>query len=92
MGQLKECDARDRLSTGRSKIHPSFRPAAQADPCNTSGIEMDGAKADKPTFAEDFMLEHSHSGLLVAMMGSVGSYIASSKELHKSTQHYGFPS
>jgi hypothetical protein len=92
MGQLKECDARDRLSAGRSKSHPSFRQSGRANMCNSSETELDGARAKKTTFAEDFMLEHSHSGLLIAMMGSAGSYAATSKELHKSTQHYGFPS
>ena len=92
MGQLKECDASDRLFTGRSKSQNSFRPAGRDDRTNSSGVELDGARAKKSTFAEDFMLEHSHSGLLIAMMGSAGSYVAASKELHKSTQHYGFPS
>jgi hypothetical protein len=92
MGLLKECEARDRLSAGRSKSQRSFRPAGQSDRTNSSAIEPDGAKAKRPTFAEDFMLEHSHSGLVITMIGSAGSHVAASKELQKSTQYYGFPS
>jgi len=53
---------------------------------------MDGGRAKQPTFAEDFMLEHSNSGLLIALMGSAGSYKVVTQELQHSTQYYGFPS
>lgn len=92
MGHLKECEARDSLPAGRSKSHNAYRPVRQANRTNASELEMDGARAKKTTFAEDFMLEHSNSGLLIALMGSAGSYKVVSKEVQHSTQYYGFPS
>jgi hypothetical protein len=91
MGHLKECTARDCLSSGRNKSQNSHRSLDQADRVN-SQIGPEGARAKGSTFAEDFMLEHSHAGLLIALMGSADNYVAAPKESYKSTQHYGFPS
>jgi hypothetical protein len=55
-------------------------------------IELDETKAKKPNFAEDFMLEHSHVGRCIALIGISASYGATAKELQHSTQSYGFPS
>jgi hypothetical protein len=90
MAHLKECEPADHLSTGRNKTHRSFRQSGLADHIAASGLEPEGIGAKQPTFAEDFMLEHSNSGLFIAMMGSAGRYGAP-KETQKSTQHYGFP-
>ena len=92
MGQLKECEASNRLSAGRNKSHSTFMPAGQTDRTNSSGIELDGACAKKTSFAEDFMLEHSNSSLFIAMIGSVGRHRTAPNEPQKSTQCYGFPS
>ena len=67
MGHLQECDARNRLSAGRNKSQSSFSPVGHADRTNSSGIEPDGTKAKKPTFAEDFMLEHSLARVQIAL-------------------------
>ena len=69
MDFLQKCDARNRLSADRSTSQNSFRPAAQADRTNSSGIETDGTRAKRLTFAEDFMLEHSHPGLHITRPG-----------------------
>jgi hypothetical protein len=53
-------------------------------------MEPDVLSAKPPTFAEDFMLEHSNSGLFIAMMGNSNRF-GVQKEPAKSTQHYGFP-
>jgi hypothetical protein len=94
MGHLKQCEAMDRLSAGRNKNRNSFRPAGEADNCNSnlSRIESEGSRERKSSFAEDFMLEHSNSSLFIAMIGRVGRYGAGGKEPQKSTQYYGFPS
>jgi hypothetical protein len=91
MGQLKECDARDRLSAGRSKSRTLFS-AGDINRNHSSGIESNAMSTEKTTFVEDFMLEHSHANLLIAMMGSAGRHGTAVIESHKSTQHYGFPS
>jgi hypothetical protein len=90
MSHLKECASADRQSRGRNSTHRSFRSASQADQISSSGIESDGISAKQPTFAEDFMLEHSNSSLFLAMMGNVSRFGAP-KEPAKSTQQYGFP-
>jgi hypothetical protein len=59
---------------------------------NSSEMEMDGARAKQSSFAEDFMLEHSNSGLIIALFGSAATYGAASKEPQHPTQYYGFPS
>ena len=92
MGHVKECEARDSLPAGRSQSHNVCRPVRQANRTNASESGMDGGRAKQPTFAEDFMLEHSNSGLLIALMGSAGSYKVVTQELQHSTQYYGFPS
>jgi hypothetical protein len=92
MGQLKECETKDRLSAGRNKSRNSFRPAGEADHSNSSGIELEGSGERKSSFAEDFMLEHSNSSLFIAMIGTAGRYGVAAKEPQKSTQYYGFPS
>lgn len=93
MNLAKQCDTRSRLSTGRNKSEHSFRPVGQADRATSSGIEPDGTRAKRMTFAEDFMLEHTHSGLRIAVIGMAGNSGAASREQHnKLTQCYGFPS
>jgi len=91
MGHLKECEARDSSSAGRSKSHNAYRSVRPANRSNASELEMDGARAKKPSFAEDFMLEHSNSSLFIDMIGRAGRYGAGTKEPQKSTQYYGFP-
>jgi hypothetical protein len=92
MGQLKECETKDRQSTSRNKSLNSFRQAGVADRSNSSGINLEGSGERKSSFAEDFMLEHSNSSLFIAMIGRAGRYGAGAKEPHRSTQYYGFPS
>jgi len=92
MGHLKESDAMHNLPACQSKSHNSHRPARQVNRSKPSESEMDGARAKNPSFAEDFMLEHSNSGLLIAMMGNAGSYKVVSQDLQHSTQCHGFPS
>jgi hypothetical protein len=89
MSHLKECGSPNRLSTSRNKIHRSFRQSDRAGRISTSGTEQVQISAKQPTFAEDFMLEHS--SLFVAMMGSARRYAGAPKEPAISTQHYGFP-
>ncbi|MGA9130117.1 MAG: hypothetical protein WB425_18440 [Terracidiphilus sp.] len=92
MGQIKECGVRNRLSSGRTKNQFEFGPAGQSDRSKSSRIETDGARVKRPSFAEDFMLEHSHAGLLIAIMGSAVRYGSAPAEPLHPTQYYGFPS
>jgi len=90
MSSPKEYESADRLSTGRNRVHRSFRQSGQAERIAASGVEPSEISTKQSTFAEDFMLEHSNSNLFIAMMGSA-SRLGAPKEAHKSTQHYGFP-
>jgi hypothetical protein len=91
MSHLKECESTDRLSVGRNGLHRSFRQSGKAERITAARTDSDGICVNRSTFAEDVMLVHSDSGLLIAMMGSAGRFVAP-KETCKSTQHYGFPS
>lgn len=85
-------DTRNRLSAGRNRKQHTFRPAAEAERANSSGIASGEVRANRLSFAEDFMLEHTHSGLLITLMGLKGSSGTASREQQKSAQCYGFPS
>lgn len=92
MSLAKKSEKRERLSAGRSRSQHSFRPASQADSANSSGIELDESRAGRQSFAEDFMLEHTHSSLRIAFIGIAGKSATAPREQHKSAQCYGFPS
>lgn len=92
MNLAKQCDTRSRLSTGRNKSEHSFRSVRHSDKANSSANETDGTRTNRLTFAEDFMLEHSHSGLRISVMGKAGNSGTATREQHQSTQCYGFPS
>lgn len=92
MDLLKKCDARN-LTPARRKTNPhSFRQVGQANRTNSSGSDSDGASLSRRTFADDFMLEHSHSSLQMTLIGIAASYGSASKEPQPSAQSYGFPS
>lgn len=84
-------DTSDRLSTGRNRSQHSFRPANKANRPNSTGIEADGSRTHRMTFAEDFMLEHNHSGLSITVIGLSGSSENVARESQLSAQCYGFP-
>jgi hypothetical protein len=90
MSHLKECESADRLSHSRNSTHRSFRQSSQNDRISSSGIEPEENGSKQPTFAEDFMLEHSNSSLFIAMMGNASRF-GTAKEVAKSTQQFGFP-
>jgi hypothetical protein len=92
MDFLQKCDARNRLSAGRSTSQNSFRPEGQADRTSSSGIEPDGTRAKRLIFAEDFMLEHSRSGLHISLTGISASAGTAPREPQQSAQSFGFPS
>jgi hypothetical protein len=92
MSLATKSDIRERLSAGRSRSQHSFRSASPVDSANSSGIEPVGATAKRPSFAEDFMLEHTHSSLRIAFRGMTGNSGTSTREQQQSAQCYGFPS
>jgi hypothetical protein len=97
MGLVNQCDTRSRLSAGRNKSQHAFRPARQADRVSVDGIEPNGTRpggvrANRLTFAEDFMLEHSGTRLQFALMGMTGANGGAVKDAQPSTQFFGFPS
>jgi hypothetical protein len=92
MGHLKEVEAKDYLSAGRGKSQRCFGPASPVNQTNTSLIEPGPSRANRPTFAEDFMLEHSHFERSITLLGTTGSYGIAPKESQPPTQYYGFPS
>jgi hypothetical protein len=92
MDLLKICDTRNLPSTRQKKSEHSFRQMGQAYITNSSGIKQDGTQADRRTFAEDFLREHSNSGRSIALIGIAASYGTAPKKLQPSAQSFGFPS
>jgi hypothetical protein len=92
MSLAKKCDTRDRLSTGRNRSQHSFRPVGHTDRASSSGIEADGAGANRQSFAEDFLLEHTHPSLRITVIGMSGNSGSMPREQNQSAQCYGFPS
>jgi hypothetical protein len=92
MSLAKKCDTRDRLSAGRGRSQHSFRPASRADRTNSIEMKPDGAQANRMSFAEDFLLEHTHSSLRIAFVGRTPSSATAPREQQMSAQCYGFPS
>lgn len=92
MSLANKCDTRDRLSAGRSRSQHSFRPMNQTDRATPPETEPGEARANRLSFAEDFLLEHTHAGLRIAVIGMAGKAGTTYKEQQKSAQCYGFPS
>jgi len=92
MSLATKSDKRERLSAGRNRSQHSFRPVSHADSTNSSATEPDGAKAERLSFAEDFMLEHTHSSLRITFRGMAGNSANGPKEKLNVAQCYGFPS
>jgi hypothetical protein len=62
MGFIKKSDVDNHVFASENKSRYSSGPAAQADRANSFETEPDGARARRPTFFEDFTLEHSLPG------------------------------
>jgi hypothetical protein len=92
MDPLKKCDTRNLPSTRRKKSEHLFRKLGHAYVTNSAGIKQDGTQADRLTFAEDFLREHSNSGRSIALIGIAASYGTVPKKLQPSAQSFGFPS
>jgi hypothetical protein len=84
-------DKRERLSAGRSRSQHSFRPVSQTPRASSSGIEAGGTTSSL-SFAEDFLLEHTHSSLRITVIGMSGNSSTAPREQCESAQCYGFPS
>ena len=70
----------------------SFRPVDQTKRANPSQVEPDRTRAERPTFAEDFLLEHSLSGVDIAKIEISGSTGLSPKKRSELSQSFEFPS
>lgn len=97
MSLVNQCDTRRAVSAGWNQNQHAFRPAGQADRTGAGGIEPQGtmpggSRANRLTFAEDFMLEHSGACLQIAVIGMAGANGTAAKDAQPSTQFFGFPS
>jgi hypothetical protein len=92
MSLLKNSVAGNHSSPGWDKSRHVFRPERKADRVNRSGVKPDGTKMNPPAFAEDFMLEHSRSGLSLTLIVVPGTFGAASQESQQSSECFGFPS
>ena len=92
MDPLTKYDARNLPSAHQKKSEHSFRQMGSAFITNPSGIKQDGTQADRRTFADDFLKEHSNSCWGIALMGIAGGYETAPKKPQPSAQSFGFPS
>jgi 23S rRNA pseudoU1915 N3-methylase RlmH len=92
MDTIRKYDARNLTSAHQKKSEHSFRQMGSAFITNSSGTRQDGTQADRRTFAEDFLKEHSNSGRNITLIGIAGSYGAAPKKMQPSAQSFGFPS
>jgi hypothetical protein len=92
MSLLKNSVAENYSSPGWEKSRKLSRSERKADRANRSGVKPDGAKAKSPAFAEDFMLEHSSSGIRLKLIVVPSTTGAGPHESHQSSECFGFPS
>jgi len=79
-------------SAGWEKSRRSAQPRRKEDRASCSGVKPDGAKTNSPAFAEDFMLEHSRSGVRMTLVVVPATTGAASQESQQSSVCFGFPS
>lgn len=91
MGPLKKCDSRDHLPSSRNETQRSTRPTRHGVKADFSALEPEGTVATL-SFAEDFLLEHSVSGMQFRKVGIAASPAISSNDRSESCQCLGFPS
>jgi len=92
MGPFKKCDTRNRLSASQNKSQRSFRQVGHTIKADFSEIKPEETIAKRLAFAQDFLLEHSVSGLHKMKIEMSGSSVISPKERSESCQYFGFPS
>jgi len=92
MGLPRKCDARHLSTASPNKSQPSCRPVSKAIRTSSFKIEPDATRTNRETFAEDFLLEHSHSTLRLAVIEITASASATPREPQQSAQSFGFPS
>jgi hypothetical protein len=95
MSILKNCDARARISVGRSKSQHPCRSAGQPGKVNSSGEGPEKTQVNRLTFAEDSTLEHCLNRLSsrrIAVIGIWGGAETAPKEQQPTPQSFGFPS
>lgn len=74
MSVLKNCDAKVQLFAGRNKSQEKLSQTARAGEANAREIAPERPGASRPTFAEDFMLEHSHTSVRITSIEMTGSF------------------
>jgi len=69
----------------------SFRPVDQTKRANPSQVAPDRTRAQRLTFAEDFLLEHSLSGVDIVKVEISGSARVSLIDRSESSEPFEFP-
>ncbi len=87
MGLSKKLDTNHHLLVSQH----ATRPARHAVKVDFSALQPEGTDK-KRTFAEDFLLEHSVSGMHFMKIGITNGASLSTKERSESCQQFGFPS
>lgn len=92
MVRSKRCDAGNRPPARQNRTQHSLIPIGKADTTLRSEINLDRQKVKRLTFAEDFILEHTLSGLNAVGIEISGSSRLASRESQETIQNIAFPS
>ncbi len=84
-----QCDANNNTTSGRNRGKHMFRPVGR--PVNAGTSMTKATPAEKLTFGEDFVLEHSASRQPISLIKVSGDAGTARKDMQHSPQAYGFP-
>jgi hypothetical protein len=87
MGQLKKVEINQPLSRSQHSLPPMYRSAKE----EPSALHA-GEVVQKLTFAEDFLFEHSDSGMKIMKIEMPNSRLRASNDRSECCQQFGFPS
>ncbi|MGA3370407.1 MAG: hypothetical protein ABSC48_01465 [Terracidiphilus sp.] len=74
MSLLEKCATINSLSASAANSRHSFRPVEEAGRVHSPEMKPQKLWAARMTFAEDFTLEHSSSGLHIGLIEIPGSF------------------
>ena len=92
MSLLNNSVAGNDPSSGREKSGRLFRPEPKANRDGSSGIKPKEAMNNRLTFADDYMSEHSRSGMCLRLIVVPGNTGDAPQKSQRTSECFGFPS
>jgi len=92
MSLLKQSESTQQSTVRRSRGTDSMKRAAKVHKADFAHLSPDPSLANQQSFAEDFLLEHSASGLHFIKFEISGNSARSPQDPSELSQLFGFPS